>query len=66
MEIKYVGIRNLDEFENSKLKSIAERSYPKIERLIKDPVIQIAIKKHNEAGKRSKISLHARLAAPNL
>jgi len=66
MEIKYVGIRNLDEFENSKLKSIAERSYPKLGHLLKNPVLQIAIKKYNEAGKRCKISLHARVAAPNL
>ena len=66
MEIQYYGLEHLDTLENAKIQKIAQRAYPKMERMVKNPFLRITIKKYNTTGKRSKISLHARIAAPSI
>lgn len=64
--IEYKGLRKLTSFEISKVKSIADNFFTKIDRKIKNSNLILDIKKHKEAGKRAKYSIHARLEAPNV
>ena len=66
MNIKYVGMGVLNEDEKFKLKQLSERFYPKIKRKFKDPLLELILKKYNVAGKRSKISVHAKVLDPIL
>ncbi|MFH1591953.1 MAG: hypothetical protein ABIB47_01150 [Candidatus Woesearchaeota archaeon] len=66
MNIKYIGIRGLDEQERFTLKKISETSYPKIGRLIENPLVFLTIKKQKIAGRRHRIIIDARVSAPNI
>lgn len=65
--IQYVGLRDLEEFEQRTVQELCERHLPKVERMLhqENVRLRVHVKKHNPAGKRAKYSIHAQLDAPS-
>ncbi|MEW6063162.1 MAG: HPF/RaiA family ribosome-associated protein [Nanoarchaeota archaeon] len=63
--IKYIGLKDLSELEQSSVKKTLEREYEKIHRLIKNITnITCHIKLYDIEGKAKKYSVHIRAEAP--
>ncbi|MEK6826746.1 MAG: hypothetical protein AABX90_03890 [Nanoarchaeota archaeon] len=65
MAISYIGLSKLDELEKFTIKKLSERSYKKIERYIKNPLVRLNIKKQKIGGNRHRISLNATATGSN-
>ncbi len=66
MAIKFVGLNELSDTENSILNRICKSSMPKIERTSKKANLTLIIKKHEKEGAKAKFSLAANMNAPPL
>ena len=66
MALSYIGIKQLDETEKFTIKKLSERSYNKIERYIKNPIVRLNIKKNKVTGNRHKISINAIATGPHM
>lgn len=65
MEIEFVGIKQLDEFEREIVNKLANRYYDKIKRTIKNTTsIILALKVHSKGGTKKKYSFKVKVVAP--
>jgi len=66
MAIEYRDLRVLGDEEKPVLNKLTDEYYRKISRKLNNPKLILKFKKYNQAGKRVKYSIHARLDNPNL
>ena len=67
MKISYIGLKNLDNLEISKIKNLSVEYCEKFERnLGKDALLILHLQKYRVKGKRAKYSIHAKINSPSL
>ena len=52
--------------EQDVAKEITINAYPRVERYVNEPVIEVEIKKHEKDGGAVKFSIHVRVKAPDI
>ncbi len=64
--IRYLGLKELDNFEINVIKDLAEKFYPKVDRDFKEAILTIDTKKYEVEGKRGKYSIHLKIDHPSI
>lgn len=63
-KITYKGLKRLDSFDISKIQTLVERYFPKIERYFSNATLTVDVKKASKTGKRSRYTIFLKVAAP--
>ncbi len=63
--ITYVGLKNLDSFDISKVQTIVGRCFPKIQRHFSNAALIVNIKIADVTGNRKRYTVSLRVLAPN-
>lgn len=63
-KIRYIGLRNLDSFEISKIQSLTNKYFKKIERFFSNANLVVNVKKADVGGKRARYEFNLRVEAP--
>ena len=64
-KITYKGLKQLDSFDISKVQTLVERNFPKIERHFNNAELSVDIKKASKTGSRSRYTVLLRVISPN-
>lgn len=62
--ITYKGLKKLDSFEISKVQTLANRYFPKIQRHFSNAALTIDVKKADIEGRRARYTILLRVSAP--
>lgn len=63
-QITYKGLRNLDSFDISKIQTLVDKNFPKIQRNFSNAHLTVDIKKAAIRGKRARYTVILRVSAP--
>jgi len=63
-KITYKGLKKLDSFDISKIQTLVERYFPKIERYFSNAALTVDVKKASKTGKRFRYTIILRVTAP--
>jgi len=63
-KITYKGLKKLDSFDISKVQTLVERYFPKIERHFSNASLTVDVKKAAIKGKRARYTIILRVSAP--
>ncbi len=64
--ITYVGLKNLDSFEISKVQTVVDRCFPKIQRHFSNASLTVNIKIADATGTRKRYTISLRVSAPSV
>lgn len=62
--ITYKGLKRLDSFDISKIQTLAERYFPKIERHFSNAALTLDVKKADTEGRRARYTILLKVSAP--
>lgn len=63
--ITFKGLKKLDSFEISKVQTLTERYFPKVQRHFSNATLSVDVKTANVAGKRKRYTVLLRVLSPN-